>query len=182
MNSHDFAFIVSGVDPHAEDFEDRFFEAGCDDATLVLKNGLVAVCFSREAENFSHAIVSAYADIAKTGGIVERFEPDFLVSQSEIATRANLSRSAISLYVAGERGKGFPPPHARVTSNSPLWDWVTVSSWLHKNDLLSGEEVVKARLSRAVNYYVQNPSETVRPVEREFWKIINGVAKEQVLA
>lgn len=182
MSSHDFAFIVSGVDPHADDFEERFFEAGCDDATLVLKNGLVAVCFAREAENFSHAIVSAYGDIAKTGAIIERFEPDFLVSQAEIASRANLSRAAISLYVSGERGVGFPAPHARVTSNSPLWDWVEVSSWLHKHKMLSGEEVVKARLSRAVNYLVQNPLDAMKDVDRDFWRIIDGVAKEPVLA
>lgn len=182
MSSHEFTFIVSGVDPHADDFEDRFFEAGCDDATLVLTHGLVAVCFDREADNFGHAIVSAYGSVAKTGAVVERFEPDFLVSQAEIASRAKLSRAAISLYVAGERGVDFPRPHARVTSNSPLWDWVEVSSWLHKNDQLSSEEVVKARMSRAINYFIQNPAEAMRTPDREFWKIIEGVAKEPIFA
>lgn len=182
MSSHDFSFIVSGVDPHAQDFEDRFFEAGCDDATLVLTHGLIAVCFAREADDYSHAVVSAYADILKTGAKVERFEPDFLVSQSDIARRAGLSRAAISLYVAGDRGSDFPKPHARVTTSSPLWDWVEVSSWLHQQDVVSVEEVVNARLSRTINWFVQNPKELIKGVDRKLWGLMRDVAKEPVFA
>ncbi len=151
MSEYEFTFVVSGVDPHASDFEDRFFEAGCDDATLMLVNGLVAVCFVREAGDFSHAVLSAHADVLKTGATVERFEPDFLVSRSEIAKRANVTRAAITHYVNGERGAGFPPPHARITSSNPLWDWVEVSTWLHRHGDLPLEEVVNARISRAIN-------------------------------
>ncbi len=67
MNEHDFTFIVSGVDLSDDSFVDRFYEAGCSDATLMVINGLLAVCFAREAESFGHAVQSAYADIAKTG-------------------------------------------------------------------------------------------------------------------
>lgn len=80
MGSHDSTFIVSGVDAHADDFEGRFFEAGCDDATLVLAHGLVAVCFTREADDYAHAMVSAYADVLGTGATIEHIEPDLLVS------------------------------------------------------------------------------------------------------
>ncbi|KKC34665.1 hypothetical protein WH91_01735 [Devosia psychrophila] len=152
-----------------------------DDATLVLKNGLVVACFAREAEGFGHAVVSAYSDIAKTGGIIERFEPDFLVSQTEIAARTKLSRAAISLYVSGERGSGFPPPHARITSSSPLWDWVEVSSWMHKHAQLSLEEVVNARLSRAINWFVQNPLKAMKATDRDLWEIFEGAAREPFL-
>ncbi|MEA2889050.1 MAG: hypothetical protein QOD11_3410 [Bradyrhizobium sp.] len=34
MKTFEFSIIASGLDPEAEDFADRFFNAGCDDATL----------------------------------------------------------------------------------------------------------------------------------------------------
>jgi hypothetical protein len=182
MSEHNFAFIVSGVDAHADDFADRFYEAGCDDATLMLVNSLVAVCFAREAENYTHAVVSAYHNVLSTGAKVERFEPDFLVSKAEIAKRANLTRAAVTNYVNGERGMDFPAPHARITSASPLWDWVEVSGWLHKNDLLPVEEVVNARISRTINWVVQNIGRVVPDTEKNFARLLEGVAKEPLFA
>ena len=160
MNSFDFTFLVSGVDPHGDDFADRFFDAGCDDATLMLTRGLVAVSFAREAENYIQAVTSAYSDILKTGAVVERFEPDFLVTRAEIAKRANLSKAAISLYVDGERGAGFPVPCARIMSSNPLWDWVEVSAWLHRAGQVDTQTVVDARISRVINWFVQTKEKT----------------------
>ncbi len=182
MSEHEFAFVVSGVDPHADDFADRFHNAGCDDATLMLVNGLVAVCFNREADNYIHAVLSAHGNILKTGARIERFEPDFLVSKAEIAKRANLSRSAITQYVNGERGAAFPAPHARITSASPLWDWVEVSGWLHINKILPSEAVVEARISRAINWAVQSLGKTVHDADRNLERIMEGVAKEPLFA
>ncbi len=155
MSEFEFNFIVSGVDPHADDFADRFFEAGCDDATIMLVRGLIVVSFARQADQFDQAVLSGYRDIRKTGAHFERFEPDFLVSRSEIAKRANLSKAAISLYAVGERGKGFPSPCARITSSNPLWDWVEVADWLHDHEQLPLESVERARLSRAINLFIQ---------------------------
>lgn len=76
MSEFQFSYLVSGLDPHADDFADRFYEAGCDDATIMLTRGLVAVCFAREADNYSQAVVSSYRDVLKTGAHIERFEPD----------------------------------------------------------------------------------------------------------
>ena len=183
MSEYNFAFLVSGVKAHDDDFADRFFEAGCDDATLMLVRGVVAVCFAREADNYAHAVVSAYANILATGAEIERFEPDFLVSQSEIASRANLTRSAVNHYVSGERGDGnFPVPTARITSSSPLWDWVDVSGWLHKHKLLEADEVINARISRTMNYTVQYPGKTLRGSEKNLMKVMEGVAKEPLTA
>jgi hypothetical protein len=153
MKNYVFTLIASGLDPQADDFENRFFEAGCDDATIAFQKGLIILEFARDADNFSHAIVSAFEDVQKAGAKVERFEPDYLVSLSDIATRCNLSRSAVSLYCKGERGdKAFPSPIARVTSDSPLWDWVDVSRWLHKHDKIDAEAVLEARMVREANY------------------------------
>jgi predicted DNA-binding transcriptional regulator AlpA len=151
MKNYHFAIVASGLDPKADDFEDRFFEAGCSDATISFQKGLTIVEFDREAKNFAHAITSAFADVHRTGATVERFEPDYLVSLSDIAARSGLSRAAISLYCKGERKADFPSPVARVTSESPLWDWVDVARWMHLNVKLSREVVLEARMVREAN-------------------------------
>lgn len=151
MTEYSFSFALSGIDTSNDEFVDQFYEAGCDDATLALMKGFVIASFDREAEDFVHAVVSAFSDIKKTGATVERFEPDYLVSQSEIAKRANLSRAAVSLYVRGDRGDGFPRPCARITTESPLWDWVTVSAWLYRKHHVGMDSVIQARVGRAIN-------------------------------
>ncbi len=156
MRTYEFTIIASGLDPHADGFADRFFNAGCDDATISFQKGLIILEFDREAKNFAHAISSAFAAVYMAGAKVERFEPDHLVSLSEIAKRSSLTRSAISHYAKGERGEGFPLPIARVTSESPLWDWVDVSRWMHKYAKLDNEVVLEARLVREANVVVRS--------------------------
>ncbi|OLF80759.1 hypothetical protein AWH62_14770 [Maricaulis sp. W15] len=179
MSEHEFTLIVSGVDPAAGEFEERFFEAGCDDATLMLHRGAVAVCFIREDEDFVHAVISAYQDVSKAGAIVERLEPDFLVSQTEIAARAKLTRAAVSNYASGDRGTGFPAPKARITTKSPLWDWVDVSGWLYRNNLLKMQDVVDARITRALNLALQHDS---KRDEGRLSELLSATAREPVAA
>ena len=152
---YSFTFVVGDADAQSEDFEDRFFEAGCDDATLSLMHGAVAVCFDREASCYKDAVMSAYEDVLSTNSRLLRFEPDFLVSAAEIANRAGLSRAAVSLYEKGERGSNFPKPYARITTASPLWDWVEVSRWLCVNQKLDVSEFRDAQVARLVNFGVQ---------------------------
>lgn len=154
MNTFSFAFVVN-ADPHAEGFDDRFFEAGCDDATIAVMRGAVALCFSREDSTYKDAVLSAYSDILSAKADVIRFEPDFLVSQTEIAARAGLSKTAVSMYEKGERGEGYPKPYARITTSSPLWDWVEVSKWLCLRGKLDESEYRSALVSRIINYHVQ---------------------------
>ena len=154
MTTHEFTIIASGLDHEAEGFEDRFFEAGCDDATLSLQKGLIIVEFAREAVSFSNAVISAYEALLRAGGKVERIEPDTLVSLSDIAERCGKTRQAISLYTRGERGEHFPAPIVRVTSTSPLWDWEEVAGWLAERDALSRDEVVRARIVKEANRHL----------------------------
>ena len=49
MKTHEFTIVASGLDPEMEGYEDRFFEAGCDDATLSFQKGARAVVRSRLA-------------------------------------------------------------------------------------------------------------------------------------
>jgi hypothetical protein len=151
MKRFNFTIIASGLDPEAEDFTDRFFEARCNDATVSFQKGVIVLEFEREARNFAHALVSAVIDVHRAGAKVEHIEPDYLVSLSDIAGRAKISRAAVSLFAKGERGRDFPVPVARVTSESPLWDWVEVARWLYRKRTISRAAVVEAKIARETN-------------------------------
>lgn len=151
MKTHEFTIIASGLDPEADDFLERFYEAGCDDASVAYQRGCIIVEFAREAKDFAHAVISAIEDVQKTGATVERFEPDYLVTLTDISLRTGLSKAAISLYAKGERGKAFPSPIARVTTDSPLWDWVDVARWMYAQDRVPLEAVLEARTVREAN-------------------------------
>jgi hypothetical protein len=155
MKIHEFTIIASGLNPEAEDFEDRFFEAGCDDATLSFQKGVIILEFAREAVSFSNAVASACHDVLRAGASVDRIEPDYLVSLSEIAERSGKSRQAISLYTNGDRGEGFPAPVARVTSRHPLYDWEEVAAWLVQRGALPKQELVRARVVKEANLHLE---------------------------
>lgn len=174
MKAFEFTFITSGFDPESENFEDTFFNAGCDDATLVFMKGCLAICFSREDRSFSKAVVSAYRDVLKTGARIERFEPDYLVSSNEIAARSGLTRQAISNYANGARGSSFPRPVTRIMSESPLWDWVEVSSWLYDNKKIDLDVVIDARISRHVNVFINAVNSHVGAAEKRLGAILQS--------
>jgi hypothetical protein len=151
MKTHEFTIIATGHNRNAGDYEDRLYEAGCDDATISLQRGVIVIDFAREAATMTRAVISAIRDVQSAGVTIERIEPDYLVSVSDISERTGLSRQAISLYARGERGKDFPAPKAKVMSDHPLWDWYAVAHWLYGKDLVSRSEAVNARLLRDVN-------------------------------
>ncbi|ESR22793.1 helix-turn-helix transcriptional regulator [Lutibaculum baratangense] len=151
MRTYEFSIIASGLDPSDEQFEARFYDAGCDDALVSFQRGRIIVDFAREASSIEEAISSAIENVLAAGATVERVEPDPLVSLTEIASRTGLTRAAVTQYAKGQRASGFPGPVARVTSGSPLWDWVTVSRWLYSQKKLSRDEVIEAQVVKAVN-------------------------------
>lgn len=153
MQHFEFSLIVSGLDPDDDAFEDRLFEAGCDDALVSMVKGFVVLDFTRQEKNFAHAVATAIKDVESTGAHVVRLEPDPFVTLSDIASRTRLSKQLVSLYVQGKRGpKDFPLPSLRVSSDSPLWEWLSVARWLRKNQKIdSGRDVVHAALLRKFN-------------------------------
>lgn len=155
MKVHEFTIIASGLHPDKDDVANVFYEAGCDDAAISFQKGVLIVEFDREAQSFSSAVLSAFSDVLKTGAKVERIEPDHLVSLSDIAKRTGLSRSALTNYHQGERGANFPTPVARVTSESPLWDWCEVATWLHDRSQVTREVVVQARIVKEANLVIE---------------------------
>lgn len=155
MKKFEFSIIASGLDPKAEDFEQRFYNAGCDDALIAFQKGHIIVDFAREASSVITAIVSAIENVRAAGATVDRVEPDPLVSLADIASRTSLTRAAMTQYSKGQRGQNFPSPVARVTSDSPLWDWSTVAKWLYQNNKLSREDAIQAEAVRAANAAIE---------------------------
>ena len=156
MSSFSLTIIASEIDPNEENLEDRFCEAGCDDATISFQKGALILEFTRDAKNFMQALVSAYRDVLSTGAKVTRIEPDHLVTLTDIANRSGLSRAAVSLYAKGARGTGFPAPIARVTTESPLWDWVAVAHWMYRRGQFSRDIVVQAKIVRGANFSIRH--------------------------
>ncbi|MBB4264285.1 hypothetical protein [Bradyrhizobium sp. CIR3A] len=151
MKTFEFSIIASGLDPEAEDFADRFFDAGCDDATISFQKGHIIVDFARDAASIDAAICSAVECVEKAGAHVDRVEPDPLVSLSDIAARTGLTRAAITNYSKGDRSENFPSPVARVTSKTSLYDWASVATWLYQHKQLPREKAIEAEAVRVAN-------------------------------
>jgi hypothetical protein len=90
MKTFEFSIVASGVDPTADDFGDRFYDAGCDDALVAFQKGHTIIDFAREARSIDEAIASAVENVCAAGAKIDRVEPDLLVNLSEIASRADL--------------------------------------------------------------------------------------------
>lgn len=151
MKTFEFTIVASGLNPNADDFETRFFDAGCDDATVSFQKGHIIVDFAREAGSIEEAIASAIENVSATGAVVDRVEPDPLVSLADIAARTKMSRAAMTQYAKAQRGKDFPPPIARVTTDSPLWDWAAVARWLYGKRKVAKSAAVEAEAVRQAN-------------------------------
>jgi predicted DNA-binding transcriptional regulator AlpA len=154
MSLFEFSIIASGLDPAADDFESRFYDNGCDDATVSFQKGHIIIDFAREAISIEDAIASAVENVRAAGATVDRVEPDPLVSLSEIAARTGLTRAAISLYAKGQRGTAFPAPVARITSDSPLWDWAEIAKWFFSLGRMSKEDAIAAKAVTVANYAI----------------------------
>jgi hypothetical protein len=157
MKSYSFTIVASALNPDANDYAERIFEAGCDDATVALQKGSFILDFDRRAESFEAALASARDDVRRAGAFVERVEPDHLVNASDIAARSGMTRAAISNYSAGKRATGFPAPVARITTDSPLWDWVEVATWLARDGKVTDEAVAEALSIRSANEAIDHP-------------------------
>jgi len=151
MKTYEFSIVASGLDPQSDDFETRFYDAGCDDATISFQKGHIIVDFAREALSADEAVASGMSNVLSAGASIDRIEPDPLVSLAEIATRAGLTRAAVTQYAKGQRQRDFPAPVARVTSASPLWDWTDVARWLNGRKLLPEDAVAEAEAVKRAN-------------------------------
>src|SRR5450759_346589 len=127
-----FTLIVEGADLQSPEAQDALYEAGCDDATFGLVDGVQYAEFDREAGSFGQALTSAMVALRRAvpGVRVVHVEPDELVTMSEIAERLERSREGIRLLVFGERGPGdFPPPVSHFRTSDRLWRWPDMLRW-----------------------------------------------------
>ncbi len=151
---HDFVLVLNGISELTDEVQDALYEAGCDDATLSVRRGRFYLTFSRIAPTIKDAIVSAVRDVKKTtlGIDVLRVDDCNLVTQSDIARRANIPRQLVHQYVKGERGPGnFPPPSCNICDESPLWRWCEVAYWMWQNNYIKQDVVRDADYVDIIN-------------------------------
>ncbi len=67
-----FSVIASGLDPQADDFEARFYDAGCEDATIAFQKGHIIVDFERKSNSIDEAVSTATAAVIAAGATVDR--------------------------------------------------------------------------------------------------------------
>ena len=72
--NHSFTLRVSGIDTTGN-YEDRLYDAGCDDALVAVVDGQLYLDFDRDAADFDAAVQSAQKDVESAGGRVEAVMP-----------------------------------------------------------------------------------------------------------
>ncbi|MCC5926326.1 MAG: hypothetical protein JJU41_07160 [Bacteroidetes bacterium] len=144
MKNYNFTLVLdSGIEIN-DATENMLFEAGCDDALLLRRNGIIYLDFDREGATLSEAVRSAIKQVEcdSTTVQVKRVEPSDLVTSAEIARRLNRSRQSVQQLISGSRGNGtFPVPLAGVTTKTMIWSWVHVCKWLLDNSKITDASV-----------------------------------------
>jgi hypothetical protein len=70
---YEFSLIL--IDPEVTDEDaDKLFEIGCDDASILTRDGLTRLQFDRQASNLDEALASAIQNVERAGLAVARVE------------------------------------------------------------------------------------------------------------
>ena len=145
--THQFMLVLACVADDTANLEDLLFKGNCSDALIHFRNKAVFLDFTRDAENFETAVISAVNDVenALPNAIVTSVAPDNFVSEAYIAKRINTKRQTVSLWVKGARKSNipFPKPVLKLTEKSPLWNWHEIAQWLYDQDIIEDINVVK---------------------------------------
>lgn len=152
-----FRIVVGGINIASDDdlinVSDVLFEAGCDDGTPSVTNGTLSISFDRESDSFENAVISAIANIESIHGLFcVSVDSGDMVSLSDAAELAGMTKAALSRYANGSRGAGdFPHPVQKIDSSRPLWAWSEVAKWLSDKGQLSEDAVKQASTVEAIN-------------------------------
>jgi len=119
----DFTFIV---EPVSDEQVDWMFEAGLD-LNVSDHDGLTFVLATVSGVDPVSEALALAAKLQMTYGVRVRRADLELVNQSMIADLCDVSREAVSQWVAKD---SFPLPHTVV--RTPLWAWSDVVAWLHQ--------------------------------------------------
>jgi hypothetical protein len=130
MSSYEFSLRLNREVTDAE--VEVLYEAGCGDAAVESGPLGAMIEFDREAPSLAGAITSAVRDVEKVPGLrVVGLACDDMVTLLGISERAGVSREAVRLWVAGQRGPGgFPPPAMITPGGESVWYWERVVPWL----------------------------------------------------
>jgi hypothetical protein len=71
--TYGFSVVLTTAALSVEECE-ALYEAGCDDGTIVTRNGVTFITFDRKADSLEQAIRSATADVRAAGFDVKRVE------------------------------------------------------------------------------------------------------------
>lgn len=124
----EWTFVVSPLDGPGDERIDSLYDKV--DAFVASEGGLTLATIATAAWSAVQSARSAISALFSSGFEVERTYPD-MVTRSEIAERANVSRQAVTLWVTGKRQAAFPVPVS--LAGSGIWLWSDVSRWLVEN-------------------------------------------------
>lgn len=144
IKNYQFELVLRNVYEDTPGLEDTLFEAGCDDALISYRNGIVCLSFDRQSTDLQEAILSAISDVEKCAlqPKVDHVEGAFF-NLSDIAKKTGLTKQAISLFIKGQRGKGrFPVPFSGIHSSSPIWRWSEVIQWLYEQNKIQDKQLL----------------------------------------
>ena len=171
MRSYEFTllFALPSTDPGFSDYEDRLFEAGCDDALLGIgRPGWIALDFGREAPDAKTAILGAISNVrvAIPDALLVEASPDF-VGISDVADFVGRSRQNMRKLLLSCDGRTPIPVHS---GSSTLWHLAPLLVWLRDE---KGYDVDPALLDvsraamavNAVNAHVRSEPRIVRELE-----------------
>jgi hypothetical protein len=138
MTRHEFVLKLNR-EVTAEEVE-ALYKAGSGDAGVESGALGTVLDFSRKAPTLAEALVSAVRDIEKVPGLrAVGVACESIVSLSDIADRAGVTREAARLWATGQRGPGgFPSPVLITTGGEQGWDWQQVGLWLRHHKASQG--------------------------------------------
>ncbi len=84
MTKYEFTLILKGGVELTEEIADELFEAGCDDGSLGVCNGVFSIDFHREAHSLEEAIQSTIAKVKSADYQVERVEIEAAAFQQPV--------------------------------------------------------------------------------------------------
>lgn len=78
MKTYEFSLILKAGEVNDEQC-DALYAAGCDDGTIVTRDGVTHIAFDRQANSLEDAIRSATANVRAAGFEITRVEMEALV-------------------------------------------------------------------------------------------------------
>jgi predicted DNA-binding transcriptional regulator AlpA len=161
MKSYEFELIfkVPNSQENLEEYSDRLYESGCDDAIISTGQlGVIALSFTREAKSAQIAIESAISNVHDAIPDAELIEasPDF-VSITDIASILGYSRQ-YTRKLFNEKTTLPDPIHI---GSPTIWHLSEILNWIKQKSIqtqLEDSLVEVSMITRAVNFQKQMKS------------------------